>query len=79
MISIYVVAFALLVIGGVTSYLGNWLFDKVLTNLETKWPAYYAGAGPDFAASFMQYLPVFVMFGVLIYVMVQSQKPKELF
>jgi hypothetical protein len=79
MIPIYVVAFALLVVGGVASYLGFWVFDRVLTNLETKWPQYYAGAGPDFAAAFMQYLPVFVIFGVIIYVMVQSQKPPEVY
>lgn len=73
---IYFVAFGILVLGSVASYLGWWAFDRVLTSLETKWPNYYAGGGPDFATAFMRYLPVFVLFGILIYVMTQSQKPR---
>lgn len=76
MISIYIIVFAIILFGSVSSFLGWWAFDKVLTNLETKWPSYYAGSGPDFATAFMVYLPIFVLFGTLIYVMVQSQKPR---
>ena len=76
MIHIYLVVFAVLFLGAISSFLGNWAFDKVLTNLETKWPNYYAGTGPDFATAFMRYLPLFVLFGIVIFVMVQSQKPR---
>ena len=79
MISIYVVAFALLTVGAVVSYMGLWVFERVLLTLETRYPSYYAGVGPDFAVSFMTYLPLFVLLGILIYVMVQSQKPPEVY
>jgi hypothetical protein len=65
--------------GAVASYLGNWVFTRVLLNLETRYPTYYDGAGPDFIVAFMNYLPLFVLFGIVIYVMTQSQKPTEVY
>jgi len=76
MIHIYLVVFAILFFGAISSFLGWWGFDKILTNLETRYPNYYAGEGPDFAVAFVRYLPLFVLFGVLILVMVESQKPR---
>jgi len=78
LIHIYFTAFLLLGAGIITWFLGFYVFDYTLTLLETRFPAYYAGAGPDFAAAFMQWIPLIVIcVSALLYVLVQSQKPQE--
>lgn len=78
MIHIYFIALFLLGAGIVTWYLGFYIFDYTLTLLETRYPAYYTGAGPDFAYAFMTWIPLIVIgISAILYVLVQSQKPEE--
>jgi len=80
MIPVYFVAIAILSMGIVVWYLGDYAFTYILDLLETRYPSYYAGSGPDFIVQFITYMPLIcILIPVLIYVIVQSQKPKGVY
>jgi len=77
MIPVYFVVITMLGMGIMVWYLGNYAFTQILDLLETRYPAYYSGSGPDFIVQFINYMPLIcILIPVLIYVIVQSQKPK---
>ena len=77
MIIIYWVAGLMMAAGIVSWSLGNLVFDTIVTKLETSYPSYYTGTGPDFLVNFYNYLPVILIVGsVLLVVLVESQKPR---
>jgi len=78
MIPIYFWMFGMLGMGIIVWFCANYVFVNVLEVLETKWPSYYAGTGPDFMIAFMRWMPlILILIPVVIYAAVQSQKPRE--
>lgn len=78
MIYTYFMVLLVIIVGGL-SYWGYFsAFDTVMTSLETTYPAYYAGGGPDFIYAFLLYAPLLlILIPIVIYMIVQSQKPRE--
>lgn len=59
-------------------YTSDHVFNYVLNTVETAYPSYFTGSGPDFLVAFIKWSLLFViLIGGLIYIAVQSQKPKE--
>ena len=80
MIYAYFVVIVVLLVGGFAYFALFEAFDTALTTLETSYPAYYAGGGPDFIYAFLKYSPLFlILIPVIIYMIVQSQKPAEVY
>ena len=79
MIYAYFIATLVIIVGGL-SYFALWTaFDTTLTTLETAYPAYYSGGGPDFIYAFLRYSPLLlIIIPLVIYMIVQSQKPQEI-
>jgi hypothetical protein len=80
MIFIYFVVAVILFLGAVGYWGIDFAFNAVLDNLETKWPSYYSGSGPDTLIAFIHWMPVLcIMIPIIIYVIVNSQKPQEIY
>lgn len=72
-----IMAVFMILLGGVLWYVMNEIYTRALTSLETAYPSYYAGAGPDFLTAVMTWSPLLViLITALIYVITQSQKPQ---
>lgn len=79
MIYTYFIVTLVIVVGGLAYYILFSAFDMTLTTLETAYPAYYSGGGPDFIYNFLRWGPFFlILVPLIIYVIVQSQKPQEM-
>ena len=80
MIYAYFVVIVVLLVGGFSYFALFDAFDTALTTLEASYPAYYAGSGPDFIYAFLYYSPLLlILIPVIIYMIVQSQKPAEVY
>ena len=80
MIYTYYAVICVLIVGGFAYFALFESFDTMLTALETAYPAYYAGSGPDFIYAVMRYTPLLIiLIPILIYMIVQSQKPAEVY
>lgn len=77
MIVIYFFVFAILGLGGLLYYVTNYAYTEVLNLLESSYPSYYSGAGPDLLTALV-YWSIFFMVIVtaIIYARVQSEKPE---
>ena len=75
-----VIAILTILLGGALWYVMNEVYTHTLNAMETSYPSYYAGAGPDFITAVMTWSPfLVVLVTALIYVVVQSQKPKGVY
>jgi len=80
MIYTYFAVLVVLLVGGFSYFALFDAFDTAFTTLETAYPAYYAGSGPDFIYAFVKYSPLLlILIPVIIYMIVQSQKPTEVY
>ena len=80
MIYAYFAVIVVLLVGGFAYFALFDAFDTAFTTLETAYPAYYAGAGPDFIYAVVKYSPLLIiLIPIVIYMIVQSQKPTEVY
>lgn len=80
MIYAYWAVIVVVLVGGFGYFVLFDAFDTTFNILETAYPAYYSGTGPDFIYAFVQYSPLLIiLIPLVIYMIVQSQKPREVY
>jgi len=77
MLYIYVVVIVLICVWGFAWYLLNIIAQGVIESLTTQYPGYYDASITTFTVNMWMWLGAIMLFAALIWVLVQSQKPRE--